>query len=167
MPSPAPGLHQSRSPAARSSSNEPQGQWQIALPRGARGRALPPCPQPKSNVSDCGQSMRARPRVNPRSAAIGGGKGRAEADQSIQAMSPRLPVSPWNLPTMVALPVLRSTEKSAPPLASQASFLSSPVETMLNATGPLTVTPSDPMVLSTPSLGGAWVTNAPVVASML
>jgi len=36
-----------------------------------------------------------------------------------------------------------------------AVLLSSSVETMLNATGPLTVMPSDPTVLSTPSLGGA------------
>jgi hypothetical protein len=38
---------------------------------------------------------------------------------------------------------------------------------MLNATGPLTVMPSDPTVLSTPSFGGTCVTSAPVAASIL
>ena len=37
----------------------------------------------------------------------------------------------------------------------------------VEADGPLTGIPSGPTVLSTPSFGGAWVTSAPVAASML
>ena len=78
----------------------------------------------------------------------------------------RTPLTPLICTEGVALPVARSTLCSQSPDISQASFLPLPSYQMSNATL-VALMPSLPIALRMPSFGGACLTSAPTVPSML